>query len=114
MNPSNPNHHRQTTSLVTGAGPWRHGVEPQNMLERHDIRSHYPAAYRVADIGADNQTRTAADPRTQDLPNPSSTPAATVRTNLSQALFSFGTPRRRENGCRVARRRRSDYGPVSP
>jgi hypothetical protein len=34
--------------------------------------------------------------------------------DVSQALFSFGTPRRRENGCRVARRRRSDYGPVSP
>jgi len=114
MNPSNPNHHRQTTSLITGTGHYRQSIEAQNTLGHQDIRSHYPAAYRVTDIGADNQTRTAADPRPQDLRNPSSTPAATVRTNLSQALFSFGTPRRRENGCRVARRRRSDYGPVSP
>ena len=53
------------------------------MLGHQYIRSHYPAAYRVVDIGADNQTRTAADPRPQDLPNPSSTAAATVRTNLS-------------------------------
>jgi hypothetical protein len=49
-----------------------------NTLGYQDIRSHYPAAYRLVDIGADNQTRTAADPRPQHLPNPSSTPAVTV------------------------------------
>ena len=65
MNPSNPNHHRQPTSLVTGAGHYRQSIEAQNTLGHQYIRSHYPAAYRVADIAADNQTRTAADPRTQ-------------------------------------------------
>ena len=29
MNPSNPNHHRQTTSLVTGAGHYRQCIEAQ-------------------------------------------------------------------------------------
>lgn len=56
-----------------------------NTLGHQEIGSHYPAAYRVVDIGADNQTRTAPDPRPQDLRNPSSTPAVTVRTNWSQA-----------------------------
>ena len=55
-----------------------------NTLAQLEIRLHYPAAYRVVDIGADNQTRTAADPRPQDLHNPSSTPVVTVRTNSSQ------------------------------
>jgi hypothetical protein len=41
-----------------------------NTLGNKEIRSHYLAAYRVADIGADSQTRTAADPRPQDLRNP--------------------------------------------
>ena len=36
------------------------------------------------DIGADNQTRTTADQLSQDLRNPSSTPAVTARTNLRQ------------------------------
>ena len=84
MHPSNPNHHRQTTRLITRAGHCRQCIEAQNTLGHQDIRSHYPAAYRVADIGADNQTRTAADPRPQDLHNPSSTPVVTVRTNSSQ------------------------------
>jgi hypothetical protein len=54
------------------------------MLEHEGIRSRYPAAYRVVDIGADNQMRNAADPRPQDLRNPSSTPAVMARTDLSQ------------------------------
>jgi hypothetical protein len=50
----------------------------------HEVRSHYPAAYRVVHIGADNQTHTTADPRPDDLRDPSPTPAVTTRTNMSQ------------------------------
>jgi hypothetical protein len=53
-------------------------------LRRKEIRSPYPATYRAVDIEADNHTRTTAHPRPQHLPNPSSTPPVTVRTNLSQ------------------------------
>jgi hypothetical protein len=45
-----------------------------NTLRYGTIRSLYPAAYRVVDIRADNQTRSAADPRPQHHRNPSSTP----------------------------------------
>src|SRR6516162_4856212 len=55
-----------------------------NTLGHQTIRSHCPAAYHVVDIRADNQTRTATDPRPQDLHNPSPTTAVTVRTDLSQ------------------------------
>jgi hypothetical protein len=34
-----------------------------NTLGHQDIRSNYPADYRVVKIGVGNQTRTAADPR---------------------------------------------------
>jgi len=50
-------------------------------LEHDEIRSHCPAAYRVVDIGADNQTRTAADPRPKTSATPHQHPAVTVRTN---------------------------------
>jgi hypothetical protein len=88
MNPSSPNHHRQTTSLVTGAAlPALY--RSSNTLEHQEIRSRYPAAYRVVDIEVDNQTRTAL---TRD-PKPSATPpqhpAVTMRTNLSQVGFEL-------------------------
>jgi hypothetical protein len=83
MNPSNPNRHRQTTSLVTGAGHYGHCVEDQICWGIKKFVHKHPAAHRVVGLlvtGADNQTRTAADPRPQHLRNPSPTPAVTVRT----------------------------------
>jgi hypothetical protein len=38
-----------------------------NILGYKEVRSHYPAAYRVVDINADNQVGTAADPRPRAL-----------------------------------------------
>jgi hypothetical protein len=70
MTPSNPNHHRQTTSPVTG--PVTTGdASSSNTLGHQNVRSSYPAAYRVADIVADNKTRTTddRDPKTSATPH---------------------------------------------
>jgi hypothetical protein len=66
MNPSNPNRHRQTTSLVTGAGHYGHCVEDQICWGIKKFVHKHPAAHRVVGLlvtGADNQTRTPTPPQ---------------------------------------------------
>ena len=71
MNPSNPNHHRQPTDLVSGAASLPALYRSSNTVGHQEIRSRYPATNRVVDIEADNQTRTAADrdPKTSATPH---------------------------------------------
>jgi len=68
MNPSSRSHRRQTTRLVTGAGPYQHRIEARTGwgIEKfvRDTRS-----YRIVKFEAGNQTRTAADPLTDDVRN---------------------------------------------
>jgi len=63
------------------ADPYPHCIEAQTRWGINNVVHTTRAAYRIADIGTDNHTRTAADPRPQDLGNTSSTPAVTVRIN---------------------------------
>jgi hypothetical protein len=87
MNPSNPNHHRQTTSLVTGAGHYRHCIEAQTRWSTKKFvhTTRLPTAWWTS-----GPTTKPAPPPTRD-PNTSATPhqhpAVTVRTNLSQVGF---------------------------
>ncbi len=56
-----------------------------NGLGHQGFRSYYPLC-RILKIGADNQTRTTADPRRDDLRTPSSRSALTVRASWGRAL----------------------------
>ena len=93
MNPSSPNHHRQTTRPVTGAGHYRHYVEAQTGWGIANFACAI-RCYRILMIKADNRTRNSAGPLPDDLRHALIKIRADVRTNLSQ-VGSYATVKRR-------------------
>ena len=80
MNPSSPNHHRQTTRPVTGAGSSRHYVEAQTGWGIANFACAI-RCYQILMIKADNQTRNSAGPLPDDLRHALIKIRADVRTD---------------------------------